>query len=331
MTNKKISVGIVGYGNLGRGVECALKQNTDMVLAGVFTRRDPADVQTLTASGNVYGMEELDHKKDQIDVLILCGGSASDLPEMTPKLAEHYHVVDSFDTHAKIPQHFAAVDAAAIKGGKVAAISVGWDPGMFSLNRAIAQAILPSGNDYTFWGKGVSQGHSDAVRRIAGVVDARQYTVPVETVVNQVRSGQTPELTTRDKHQRICYVVAEDGADQARIEQEIIQMPNYFAEYHTTVHFISSDEMKQNHSTLPHGGVVIRSGRTGCEEESRQVIEYKLQLDSNPEFTASVLTAYARAVVRLAEEGQVGCKTVFDIAPSYLLNMSGDEMRKYLL
>lgn len=276
-------------------------------------------------------MDDLDTMKDQIDVLILCGGSATDLPKMTPQLAKDFNVIDSFDTHAKIPEHFAAVDAAAKAGGKLAIISVGWDPGMFSLNRALAQAILPKGKDYTFWGKGVSQGHSDALRRIEGVVDARQYTIPVDAALDQVRSGKTPELTTREKHTRLCYVVAEDGADTEKIEREIVTMPHYFDEYDTEVNFISADEMKKDHSSLPHGGIVLRSGKTGFNEESTQIIEYRLQLDSNPEFTASVLVAYARAVYRLHEEGQTGCLTVFDVAPRYLINMSAEDMRSNLL
>jgi len=269
--------------------------------------------------------------KDQIDVLILCGGSATDLPEQTPEYAEHFNVVDSFDTHAKIPQHFEAVDAAAKKGNHTAAISIGWDPGMFSLNRALAGAILPNGKDYTFWGKGVSQGHSDAIRRIKGVADARQYTIPVEAAVDRVRNGEAPELITREKHTRLCYVVTEAGADQAAIKKEIVNMPNYFSDYDTTVHFISADEMKQNHSSLPHGGMVIRGGNTGIDGENKQIIEYRLSLDSNPEFTASVLIAYARAVARLSAEGCRGCYTVFDIAPAYLMNTTKTDMIKNLL
>lgn len=325
-----IRIGIVGYGNLGRGVESAIAQNPDMELAGVFTRRDPSKLTPLTAT-SVYHFDRLASMKDDVDVLILCGGSATDLPEMTPQLAQLFTVVDSFDTHAKIPEHFAAVDAAAQAAGKVAIISVGWDPGMFSLNRALGQAILPEGADYTFWGKGVSQGHSDALRRIEGVADARQYTVPVEEALEAVRSGETPELTTRQKHNRVCYVVVEEGADKAGIEQEIVAMPHYFDEYNTEVHFITAEEMKRDHSSLPHGGFVFRSGKTGLKKEHSQLIEYRLQLDSNPEFTASVLVAYARAAHRLAKEGQSGCKTVFDIAPVYLLNLSAEDLRKNLL
>lgn len=331
MNKNKIQVGILGYGNLGRGVEVSFLHNPDMELAGIFTRRTPEDVHTLTEAAKVYTTDQLMEMKDQIDVLIICGGSATDLPEQTPKYAEHFNVVDSFDTHAKIPEHFKAVDAAAKKGGHVAAISIGWDPGMFSLNRALAGAILPSGNDYTFWGKGVSQGHSDAIRRIKGVADARQYTIPVETAIDKVRNSEAPELTTREKHTRLCYVVTKEGADQAAIEQEIVTMPNYFSDYDTTVHFITAEEMKQEHSSLPHGGMVFRDGSTGIHGENKQLIEYKLTLDSNPEFTASVLTAYARAVARLANEGQTGCYTVFDVAPAYLMNMPHSEMIKTLL
>ena len=313
-----IRIGIWGYGNLGRGVECALKQNPDMELAGVFTRRDPKTVQILTEGASVYSTEDVEKMKDAVDVMILCGGSATDLPVQTPKCAQMFHVVDSFDTHAKIPEHFAKVDEAAKSNGKIGIISVGWDPGMFSLNRMYANALLPNGTDYTFWGKGVSQGHSDAVRRIDGVKDAKQYTIPVDSALDAVRNGDTPELTTRQKHTRECYVVAEEGADQARIENEIKTMPNYFSDYDTTVHFISEEELKKNHSGIPHGGFVIRSGKTGWNEENTHVIEYSLKLDSNPEFTSSVLVAYARAAYRLSQEGQSGCKTVFDIAPAYL-------------
>lgn len=328
---EKIRIGIVGYGNLGKGVECAVKQNGDMDLAGVFTRRDPKSVSIMTEGAGVYLLDELESKKDDIDVLILCGGSATDLPVMTPKYAKLFNVVDSYDTHAKIPEHFAAVDAAAKQGHTTCAISIGWDPGMFSLNRALSTAILPKGSNYTFWGKGVSQGHSDAIRRVSGVVDARQYTVPIDEALEQVRSGKNPELTTRQKHTRLCYVVCEDGADTARIEKEIVTMPNYFDEYDTTVHFISKEEMERDHSGLPHGGFVIRCGNTGWNDENQQIIEYKLQLASNPEFTSSVLVAYARAVYKLGKEGQHGCKTVFDIAPSYLLEMSNEEMRRTML
>lgn len=326
-----IRIGIWGYGNLGRGVECALKQNPDMELAGVFTRRDPKTVRILTEGASVYSTEDVEKMKDAIDVMILCGGSATDLPVQTPKCAQMFHVVDSFDTHAKIPEHFAKVDEAAKGSGKIGIISVGWDPGMFSLNRMYANAILPSGTDYTFWGKGVSQGHSDAVRRIDGVKDAKQYTIPVDSALEAVRNGENPELTTRQKHTRECYVVAEEGADLARIENEITTMPNYFSDYDTTVHFISEEELKKNHSGIPHGGFVIRSGKTGWNEENTHVIEYSLKLDSNPEFTSSVLVAYARAAYRLSQEGQSGCKTVFDIPPVYLSASSSEELRKQLL
>lgn len=327
----KIKIGIMGYGNLGRGIESAIRQNPDMELAAVFTRRNPESVQIKTPNVPVYRTEEAEKLQDKIDVLILCGGSATDLPEQTPAYAKLFNVVDSFDTHAKIPEHFAAVDAAAKESGKIGIISVGWDPGMFSLNRMYAGAVLPDGKDYTFWGRGVSQGHSDAIRRIAGVVDARQYTVPVEAALTAVRSGENPELTTRQKHTRECYVVAEAGADTARIEQEIKTMPNYFADYDTTVHFISLEELQKNHSGIPHGGCVIRSGKTGWNGENQHVIEYKLQLDSNPEFTSSVLVAYARAAYRLHKEGQTGCKTVLDIAPVYLSAEDPAELRKNLL
>ena len=325
-----IRIGIMGYGNLGRGVECAIKQNPDMELAAVFTRRDPKNVRILTEGAKVYHADEAKHMTDKIDVLILCGGSATDLPVQTPEYAKYFTVVDSFDTHARIPEHFAAVDAAAKEAGNVAVISAGWDPGMFSLNRVYANAILPDGKDYTFWGKGVSQGHSDAIRRIDGVKDARQYTVPVESVLERIRNGETPELTTREKHTRECYVVAEEGADLARIEKEIVTMPNYFSDYDTTVHFISQEELDKNHKGIPHGGFVIRSGATG-DGTNKHIIEYRLKLDSNPEFTSSILVAYARAAKRLADEGVSGCKTVFDIAPAYLSAMSGEEIRAHLL
>ncbi len=326
-----IRIGILGYGNLGRGVECAVKHNPDMELKAVFTRRAPESVKILTEGAEVYHVDEAVKRKDEIDVLILCGGSATDLPVQTPEYAQYFNVVDSFDTHAKIPEHFAAVDAAAKKGGKVAMISVGWDPGMFSLNRLYANAILPGGKDYTFWGKGVSQGHSDAVRRIAGVVDARQYTIPVEKALEAVRNGENPELSTREKHTREVFVVAEEGADKARIEEEIKTMPNYFDEYDTTVHFISEEEMKKDHAGLPHGGFVIRTGKTGWEDEHSHVIEYSLKLDSNPEFTSSVICAYARAAYRMSKEGQTGCKTVFDVAPAYLSSQTAEELRAHML
>ena len=326
-----IRIGILGYGNLGRGVECAVRQNPDMELKAVFTRRNPADVEILTKEARVWAVSEAARWKDEIDVLILCGGSATDLPVQTPEYAKLFNVVDSFDTHAKIPEHFAAVDAAAKEGGKTAIISVGWDPGMFSLNRMYANAILPEGKDYTFWGRGVSQGHSDAIRRIAGVKDAKQYTIPVDSALAAVRAGENPELTTRQKHTRECFVVAEEGADLARIETEIKTMPNYFADYDTTVHFISEEELKRDHSRIPHGGFVLRSGSTGWEKENRHLIEYSLKLDSNPEFTASVIAAYARAAYRLSGEGAHGCKTVFDIAPAYLSAKTGEELRASLL
>lgn len=326
-----IRVGILGYGNLGRGVECALRQNSDMQLAAVFTRRDPSAVQILTPGVPVYKADKLAEMQGQIDVVILCGGSATDLPEQTPRLARMFNVVDSFDTHARIPEHFAAVDQAAKQGGRVALISVGWDPGMFSLNRMYGEAVLPQGETYTFWGKGVSQGHSDAIRRIPGVKDARQYTIPVERALEAVRSGRTPELTTRQKHLRECFVVAEDGADQEQIEQAIKTMPNYFADYDTTVHFISAEELRKNHSGIPHGGFVIRSGKTGWEAENTHVVEYRLKLDSNPEFTSSILVAYARAACRMHREGQIGCKTVLDVPPAYLSSKDGDTLRREFL
>ena len=326
-----IRVGIFGYGNLGKGVECAVAKNADMELVAVFTRRAPETVKVRTAGVKVYHEDELANMKNDIDVLILCGGSATDLPEQTPKYAGLYNVVDSFDTHARIPEHFANVDAAAKKAGKTAVISCGWDPGMFSLNRLYANCVLPDGEDYTFWGKGVSQGHSDAVRRIEGVLDCRQYTIPVDAAMDAVRAGKNPTLSVRDKHTRECFVVAEEGADKARIESEIKNMPNYFSDYDTTVHFIDAEEMAKNHSGLPHGGSVIRTGKTGFDNENTHVIEYNLKLDSNPEFTGSVIAAYARAVCRLNKEGQTGCKTVFDIAPAYLSALSGEELRAHLL
>ena len=324
-------IGIIGYGNLGRGVECAIKQNEDMELVAVFTRRSPESVSILTKGAVVCSVEDIEQWKDKIDVMILCGGSATDLPVQTPKFAEMFNVVDSFDTHARIPEHFDNVDAAAKKSGHIGIISVGWDPGMFSLNRMYANAILPDGKDYTFWGKGVSQGHSDAIRRVEGVKDGKQYTIPVESALEAVRSGKNPELTTREKHTRECFVVAEEGADLARIENEIKTMPNYFDEYDTTVHFISEEELKRDHSGIPHGGFVIRSGKTGWNDENNHVIEYSLKLDSNPEFTSSVIIAYARAAYRMNQEGQKGCKTVFDVAPAYLSALSGEELRKTLL
>jgi len=326
-----IRVGIMGYGNLGRGIECALKQNADMELVAVFTRRDPQTVKILSEGVTVYHVDDAPKMKDEIDVLIMCGGSATDLPKQTKEYAKYFNVVDSFDTHAKIPEHFAAVDEEAKASGKVAMISVGWDPGMFSLNRLYANAILPNGSDYTFWGKGVSQGHSDAIRRVEGVANAKQYTVPVETALEKVRNGENPELTTREKHTRECYVVAKEGADKAKIEAEIKTMPNYFADYDTTVNFITEEELQREHSGIPHGGFVIRSGKTGWNEENNHIIEYSLKLDSNPEFTASVIVAYARAAYRMHKEGMKGCKTVFDVAPAYLSPVSGEELRAHLL
>ena len=321
----------MGYGNLGRGIECAIRQNADMELAAVFTRRDPETVSVLTEGVAVCSVSEAEQWKDKVDVMILCGGSATDLPEQTPKYASMFNVVDSFDTHARIPEHFANVDAAAKESGKVGIISVGWDPGMFSLNRLYANAILPDGKDYTFWGKGVSQGHSDAIRRVEGVRDAKQYTIPVEAALEAVRNGENPELSTRQKHTRECFVVLEEGADAAKVEEEIKTMPNYFSDYDTTVHFISQEELDKNHSGIPHGGFVLRSGKTGWEGEHSHLIEYSLKLDSNPEFTSSVLVAYARAAYRLYKEGQSGCKTVFDIAPAYLSSKSGEELRASML
>ncbi len=324
----KTRIGILGYGNLGRGVECAVRQNDDMELAAVFTRRNPADVSVLTKSAQVCRINDAADWKDKIDVMILCGGSATDLPQQTPEYVKYFNVID---THARIPEHFANVDAAAKENGHIGIISVGWDPGMFSLNRLYTNAILPDGKDYTFWGKGVSQGHSDALRRIAGVKNAKQYTIPVDSALEAVRAGSNPELSTREKHTRECFVVLEEGADAAKIEREIKTMPNYFADYDTTVHFISEEELLTNHSGIPHGGFVLRSGVTGWEREHKHLSEYSLKLDSNPEFTSSVLIAYARAAHRLASEGQSGCKTVFDIAPAYLSAKSGEELRASLL
>lgn len=326
-----IRIGILGYGNLGRGVECAVRQNPDMELKVVFTRRDPKQLTILTEGAAVCSVERVNEWKDKLDVMILCGGSATDLPVQTPEYARLFNVIDSFDTHARIPEHFANVDTSAKAGNHVAIISVGWDPGMFSLNRMYANAILPEGRDYTFWGRGVSQGHSDAIRRIDGVKDAKQYTIPVESALASVRAGENPELTTRQKHTRECFVVLGEGADAAQIEAEIKNMPNYFADYDTTVHFISEEELKSEHSRIPHGGFVLRSGVTGWEKENSHLIEYSLKLDSNPEFTASVLAAYARAAYRLASEGQSGCRTVFDIAPAYLSPKSGEELRASML
>ena len=326
-----IRIGIMGYGNLGRGIECAIAQNSDTELVAVFTRRNPETVKIQTPGVPVYHTDDAIAHKDEIDVLVLCGGSATDLPEQTPYYAKYFNVVDSYDTHATIPEHFEKVDKSAQESGKVGIISVGWDPGMFSLNRLYANAILSEGKDYTFWGKGVSQGHSDAIRRIEGVLDAKQYTIPIESALEQVRSGSEPQLTTRQKHLRECFVVAKEGANTAKIENEIKTMPNYFADYDTTVHFISKEELDRNHSGIPHGGFVIRSGKTGFNKEHNHIIEYSLKLDSNPEFTGSVLVAYARAAYRLSNEGQRGCKTVFDIPPAYLSSLSGEEIRKNLL
>ncbi len=325
-----MKVGIVGYGNLGRGVEAAIGKNDDMELVGVYTRRDPSTVKTASGVRSAH-VDELEGAKDQIDVLIICGGSATDLPEMTPRYAAKYNVIDSFDTHARIPEHFAAVDKAAGESGHIGIISCGWDPGMFSLNRCLAESILPGGKAYTFWGKGVSQGHSDAIRRIEGVKDARQYTIPVPEALDAVRKGDNPELTTRQKHTRECFVVAEDGADRAAIEKAIVTMPNYFSDYDTTVHFISEEELKRDHAGLPHGGSVIYTGATGAADENKHVIEYHLDLDSNPEFTGSVLVAYARAAYRLNSKGESGARTVFDIAPALLSPKTGEELRAHCL
>ena len=326
-----IRIGIVGYGNLGRGVECAIAQNPDMELVAVFTRRPPESVKILSQTATVYHIDDIENLVGKIDVMILCGGSATDLPYQTPMVAKYFSVIDSFDTHAKIPEHFANVDASAREGGNIAVISCGWDPGMFSINRLYAEAILPEGKGYTFWGKGVSQGHSDAIRRIEGVADAKQYTIPKEDALGAVRSGSNPELSTREKHLRECFVVAKEGADLARIENEIVTMPNYFADYDTIVHFITAEEMKRDHSGIPHGGFVIHAGKTGKDKENTNIIEYSLKLDSNPEFTSSVLVSCARAAYRMKQEGFVGCKTILDIPPSYLSPASGEELRKRLL
>ncbi len=329
--NQQIRVGIVGYGNLGRGVELALRMNPDMELAAFFTRRPPETLKTLTPEVPVYAMEQLPGMKGELDVLILCGGSATDLPVQTPACARDFVVVDSFDTHAKIPQHFAACDESARAGGTIALISAGWDPGLFSLQRLMGQCVLPDGNDYTFWGKGISQGHSDAIRRIDGVADAKQYTIPVDAALDAVRSGANPQLTTRQKHLRECFVVAEPGADLARIENEIKTMPNYFADYDTTVHFISQEELSRDHSGMAHGGFVLRSGKTGVNGETNQLMEYSLKLGSNPEFTASVLVCCARAAYRMNQEGRTGACTILDVPPAYLSPKSGDVLRKELL
>ena len=325
----QIRIGIVGYGNLGKGTELAIGQNPDMKLVGVFTRRDPQQVQILTGDAQVFAMADMERMRDEIDVMILCGGSATDLPEQTPQVVKMFNTVDSFDTHAHIPQHFAAVDAAAQASGHVGILSVGWDPGMFSLNRLYGNCILPQGKDYTFWGKGISQGHSDAVRRVEGVADAKQYTVPVQAAIDAVRSGGNPELSVREKHTRECFVVAKEGADKAKIEQTIKAMPNYFDEYDTTVHFITQQELDRDHKAMPHGGFVIRSGQTGGG--AKHIVEYALKLESNPEFTSSILVAYARAAYRLHREGAKGARTVFDIAPAYLSSKSAEELRSTLL
>ena len=327
----QIRVAILGYGNLGRGVELALRANPDMRLTAFFTRRDPASVKTLTPEVPVYGLDRLMELKEEIDVLILCGGSAKDLPVQSVEYAKYFNIIDSFDNHAKIPEHFDAVDASALAGGKTALISVGWDPGMFSLQRLLGNCILPNGSDYTFWGKGVSQGHSDAIRRIEGVKNGKQYTIPVPEALERVRAGENPELTTRQKHTRECFVVAEEGADLARIEHEIKTMPNYFEPYDTTVHFITEEELERDHAGIPHGGFVMRSGVTGEHGETKQMIEYSLKLGSNPEFTSSVLVCCARAVYRMNKAGQTGCKTIFDLPPAYLSPKSGAELRKALL
>ena len=326
-----IRIGIFGYGNLAKGVELAVNAAKDMELVAVFTRRDPSSVKINSVGVPVVSADDAEAWADKIDVMVICGGSATDLPKQTPELAKYFNVVDSFDNHANIPVHFKNVNEAALKSGKVAVISVGWDPGMFSVSRMYASAILPDGKDYTFWGKGVSQGHSDAIRRIEGVLDAKQYTIPVEEALEAVRSGKEPELTVRQKHTRECFVVAKEGADKAKIENEIVTMPNYFADYDTTVHFISAEEMKANHSTIPHGGFVIRSGRTGVNAENQHIIEYRLKLDSNPEFTASVLAAYARAAWKLSQKGEKGCMTAFDIAPKYLSEKNFDELISTML
>lgn len=326
-----MKIGILGYGNLGKGVEAAIRQNDDMELTCIITRRDPKSITPRTEGVKVYSVEEIESLKDQIDVLVLCGGSATDLPEQTPEYAKYFNVIDSFDTHARIPEHFANVDRVAKENGHVALISCGWDPGMFSLMRLYGCSVLPEGNDYTFWGKGVSQGHSDAIRRVKGVKNGKQYTIPVESALEAVRSGENPTLTTRQKHTRECFVVAEEGADLAQIEKTIKEMPNYFDEYDTTVHFISEDEFEKEHAGIPHGGFVFRTGVTGLNKENKHVIEYSLKLDSNPEFTSSVILAFARAINRLSVEGVSGCKTVFDIAPAYLSPLSGEELRAHML
>lgn len=326
-----IRIGILGYGNLGRGVEYAVRQNDDMQLAAVFTRRDPSSVKIMTEGVPVYSVDDAPTHASEIDVLILCGGSANDLPVQTPEFAKYFNVIDSFDTHARIPEHFANVDKAAKEAGKVGIISIGWDPGLFSLMRMYGNAVLPEGSDYTFWGKGVSQGHSDAIRRVKGVKNGKQYTIPVESALERVRNGENPELTTREKHTRECFVVPEEGADLAQIEKDIKTMPNYFSDYDTTVHFITEEELQRDHSGIPHGGFVIRTGKTGENSGNNHVIEFSLKLDSNPEFTSSVIMAFARAAYRLNAEGAAGCKTIFDIPPAYLCKQSGEELRSHML
>lgn len=326
-----MKIGILGYGNLGKGVECAINNNPDMQLVGIFTRRNPGNVKIQTPDAKVYSMDDMLKMKDKIDVMIICGGSATDLPTMTPETARHFNVIDSFDRHANIPEHFSNVDSASKEGDNIAIISVGWDPGMFSLNRLYANAILANGSDYTFWGKGVSQGHSDAIRRIDGVKDAKQYTIPIDSALRAVRSGKNPELTAREKHTRECFVVAEKGADLKKIEDEIKTMPNYFSDYDTKVNFITQEELIKNHGGIPHGGFVIRSGKTGWKDENNQIIEYSLKLDSNPEFNAGILVAYARAAFRMRTRGITGCKTVFDVAPGDLATMTSEELRANML
>ena len=326
-----MKLGIIGYGNIGKGVENAITQNPDMELVAVFTRRNPETLKIQTPNTPILNISEIENWKDKIDVLILCGGSATDLPEQTPYFSKMFNVVDSFDTHAKIPEHFTNTDKSAKEGNKVAIISIGWDPGLFSLNRLLANCILPNGKDYTFWGKGVSQGHSDAIRRIKGVKDARQYTIPVEKALNAVKNGETPEFSIREKHTRECFVVLEDGANAKEVEKEIVTMPNYFSDYDTTVHFISEEELKTNHNGIPHGGLVIRNGKTGTSNQNTHSMQFTLKLDSNPEFTSCVLVAYARAAYKLAKEGQFGCKTIFDIPPAYLSPKTAEELRKTML
>ncbi|MCR5271862.1 MAG: diaminopimelate dehydrogenase [Lachnospiraceae bacterium] len=326
-----MKIGILGYGNLGRGVESAVRQNDDMELTAILTRRDPESIKPATDGVKVYSVDDAEKLKDEIDVLVICGGSATDLPKQTPEYAKLFNVIDSFDTHARIPEHFANVDKAAKESGHTALISCGWDPGMFSVMRLYGSAVLPEGEDYTFWGKGVSQGHSDAIRRVKGVKNGKQYTIPVQEALDKVRAGENPTLTTRQKHVRECFVVPEDGADLAQIEKDIKTMPNYFDEYDTTIHFITEEELERDHSGIPHGGFVFRTGVTGLNKENKHVIEYSLKLDSNPEFTSSVILAYARALNRLAKEGQTGCKSVFDIAPAYLSPLSAEELRAHML